>query len=246
MHRTCSTHLTGCSARIRQVPQLGPCGRRHASGALLPWRMQRTPAPPLPPAAPPPRRSASLCPGPPPRQAYECCGGLWGAACAVPHTDAPARDAAWCGGARPRPHGQVRSALATATRRRLCARTAQRIHCGPCGLVSADLWLAHPIGSSGASACRAAPDTVCRMFTSRGFALCAASPHGVRCIPTCCSRTNAFLKNTRDEKALTYNDISIQESYHVSQVERVRRLLLNRPPARERFALRCLDRRRLC
>jgi hypothetical protein len=33
------------------------------------------------------------------------------------------------------------------------------------------------------------------------------------------SRTNAFLKNTRDEKALTYNDISIQESYHVSQVQ---------------------------
>ena len=58
-------------------------------------------------------------------KAYEHCGGLWGAACAVPHTDAPARDAAWCGGARPRPHGQVRSALATATRRRLCARTAQ-------------------------------------------------------------------------------------------------------------------------
>ena len=34
---------------------------------------------------------------------------------------------------------------------------------------------------------------------------------------------------------MTYNDISIQESYHVSQVERVRRLLLNRPPARERL-----------
>ena len=63
----------------------------------------------------------------------------------------------------------------------------------------------------------------------------AASQHGVCCTPTCCSRTNAFLKNTRDEKALTYNDISIQESYHVSQVERVRRLLLNRPPARERL-----------
>ena len=63
----------------------------------------------------------------------------------------------------------------------------------------------------------------------------AASQHGVCCTPTCCSRTNAFLKNTRDEKALTYNDISIQESYHVSQVERVWRLLLNRPPARERL-----------
>ena len=56
----------------------------------------------------------------------------------------------------------------------------------------------------------------------------AASQHGVCCTRTCCSRTNAFLKNTRDEKALTYNDISIQESYHVSQVERVRRLLLHR------------------
>ena len=78
-------------------------------------------------------------------------------------------NAAWCGGDRPRPHGQVRSALATATRRRLCARTAQRIHCGPCGLVSADLWLAHPIGSSGASACRAAPDTVCRMRHPEGL-----------------------------------------------------------------------------
>ena len=63
----------------------------------------------------------------------------------------------------------------------------------------------------------------------------AASQHGVCCTRTCCSRTNAFLKNTRDEKALTYDDISIQESYHVSQVERVRRLLLNRPPARERL-----------
>ena len=56
----------------------------------------------------------------------------------------------------------------------------------------------------------------------------AVSQHGVCCTRTCCSRTNAFLKNTRDEKALTYNDISIQESYHVSQVERVRRLLLHR------------------
>ena len=133
------------------------------------------------------------CPSPPARRpaaplhcararrrgkAYEYCGGLWGAACAVPHTDAPARDAAWCGGARPRPHGQVRSALATATRRRLCARTAQRIHCGPCGLVSADLWLAHPIGSSGASACRAAPDTVCRMLHPEGL-YCVLHPNMV-------------------------------------------------------------------
>ena len=68
------------------------------------------------------------------------------------------------------------------------------------------------------------------------WCMLSASQHGVCCTPTCCSRTNAFLKNTRDEKALTYNDISIQESYHVSQVERVRRLLLHRPPARERSA----------
>ena len=67
--------------------------------------------------------------------------------------------------------------------------------------------------------------------------MCCSIPEWcmLHCARTCCSRTNAFLKNTRDEKALTYNDISIQESYHVSQVERVRRLLLHRPPARERI-----------
>ena len=160
--------------RIRQVPQLGPCGRRHASGALLPFCMQRTPAPPLPPAArrPPLRFIARARRR---GKAYEHCGGLWGAACAVPHTDAPARDAAWCGGARPRPHGQVRSALATATRRRLCARTAQRIHCGPCGLLSADLWLAHPIGSSPSE----------RMPTLIRCDACCTPNNGiVCCIPT--------------------------------------------------------------
>lgn len=173
MHRTRSTHLTGCSAEpdryhssvhaadVMQAVHyfLGACS--------VPLPLPSRPAAPLHCARA--RRRG---------KAYECCGGLWAAACAVPHTDAPARDAAWCGGARPRPHGQVRSALATATRRRLCARTAQRIHCGPCGLLSADLWLAHPIGSSGASACRAEPDTVFRMRHPEGL-YCVLHPNMV-------------------------------------------------------------------
>ena len=158
---------TGTTARSMRPTS---CKRCTTSLAHAAYPCPSPPAPPLRFIVPGPAAAA--------KRTNEYRGGLWGAACAVPHTDAPARDAAWCGGARPRPHGQVRSALATATRRRLCARTAQRIHCGPCGLVSADLWLAHPIGSSGASACRAAPDTVCRMLHPEGL-YCVLHPNMV-------------------------------------------------------------------